>query len=115
MKWPVAMVVPMLLAGCSADRTERNVDALIEANLAKGDVLFTCRASSSGACHAVFLVDGHAVTAEATAGSAASASVEGANVEYCVDVTAPDPASCHPKTLVDGQQIVRSSTVTHKG
>ena len=115
MKWVVAIVAPMLLAGCGTTRTERNVDALLEANLAKGDVLFTCRASSSGTCHAVFLVDGNAVTAEAPAGSAVSASVAGVNVEYCVDVTAPDPSACHPKTLVDGQQIVRSSTITHKG
>jgi hypothetical protein len=109
MKWTLLILVPLLLAACG--KTERRVGAELDANFAKGEVLLTCKVSTSGTCHALFLVDTQRVTLQAAAGSAASASGVGEGALYCVGVGAPDPAKCRPRPLVQGKQIVHSATV----
>ena len=103
------LAVPLLLAGCG--KTEREVHAELDADFAKGQVLLSCKSSSSGACHAMFLVDGELVTAQAATGATTGVNGISEGATYCVDVRAPDPTKCKPKPLVPGKQIVRSSTV----
>lgn len=99
----------LLLAGCGG--AERKADALIEADLARGEALIKCRESSSGVCHAVFVTDAQLVRAEVKKGEGGSASGLGAETRYCVDAVAPDPGKCRLSTLLNGEQIVRNASL----
>lgn len=114
MKWPGSMPVlilaPLLLAACGG-KTERSLHAELDSDFAKGEVMLACKQSSSGKCHALFLVDTERKTIEVAAGAAASTTGINDGTYYCVDVAAPDPAKCRPRALNSGKQIVRSSTV----
>ena len=110
MKWPCLIVVPLLLTACGG-KTERSMHAELDADFAKGEVLLACKESSSGTCHALFLVDTERKTVEAAAGASVSAAGIGEGAYYCVDVAPPDTAKCRPRALNSGKQIVRSSTV----
>lgn len=102
------LALPLLAAGCG--RTTRNVEAQLDADFATGQVVLSCKASSSGTCYAIFLGDDDMVTLDAAVGASASTGInEGAR--YCLDASAPDPGKCHPKPLAQGKQIVRASTV----
>lgn len=109
MKWPCLILAPLLLVGCGT--TERRVDAELEADFAKGAVLLSCKVSSSGTCHALFLVDGQQVTVKAAQGASVGVDGVGEDTAYCVDVRAPEPPKCRPRPLVPGKQIVHSATV----
>ncbi len=110
MKWTGLILLPLLLlAGCGG-KTERSIDVQLDADFAKSEVLLTCKASSSGSCKALFLIDTERKTASAAAGGTVGVSV-GEGAYYCVDVVEPDPAKCRPRPLVAGKQIVHASTV----
>ena len=101
-----ALALALLLGGC-AEMGERKVDAMIEARLEAGEALFTCRESSSGPCHAVFVTEATRITAQAKQGEASSATGLSPTTRYCVDASPPDPNGCRLKPLVEGQQIAR--------
>lgn len=110
MKWIcLTLAIPMLLGGCA--KTERSIVAQLDADFATGQVVLTCKSSTSGTCYAIFLADGELLKAEAAAGATASVAGVNEGTRYCVDVAAPDVTKCHPKPLARGEQIVRHSTV----
>lgn len=109
--WAVGIAGALLLAGCSAGTTTRNVDAVLDAELEAGEALLTCRKSSSGTCHVLFITEATRITAQARQGETAAASGLSPETRYCLDVVAPDPNGCRPRPLVAGEQIVRSSSV----
>ncbi|MBO9713421.1 hypothetical protein [Sphingomonas sp.] len=112
MRWSVGLLAAgLLLSGCG--KPDRSIDAEIDADFAKGELLLSCRTSGSGTCHAVFLADGQAFRAQASAGGTASVSSVGEGTDYCVEASVPDPARCKPTPLVQGKQIVRRLTVKH--
>jgi hypothetical protein len=106
----LAFAAPLLLLG-ACTHTARNIDAELEADFARGTVLLTCKASSSGTCYAIFLAGGAIVKGQAAAGGTATIEGIGAAADYCVDIETPDPAKCRPRPLEDGKQIVHKSTV----
>ena len=91
------------LAACTL--ADRSVDAELDANFGRGEVLLSCRASGSGTCHAIFLVDGEIVRGEAAAGGSSLIGGVGDGAQYCVGAQLPDPSKCHPRALVAGKQI----------
>lgn len=109
MKYVSALIAPLLLAGC--DTGPRSVEAELDADFAKGELLLSCKASSSGTCHAIFLSDGEKLDAQAPAGGSSSVSAVGEGTLYCVDAVAPNPARCRPQPLVAGKQIVRKALI----
>ena len=112
MKRTCLILAPLLLAGCG--KVDRSIDAELDADFAKGQVLLSCRSASSGTCHALFLVDGERVTAQAAVGASSGVDGVGEGADYCVEVSAPDVTKCHPRPLAAGKQIVRKTTViTH--
>jgi hypothetical protein len=100
----------LLLTGCGGMQ-ERKVDAVLAADLARGEVLIRCRESSSDSCHALFVTEAHLVTAQAKVGESASASGLGPETRYCVDAVAPNPAKCRLRSLANGEQIVRNTSL----
>lgn len=102
------LALALLLGGC-AEMGERKVDAMIEAKLEAGEALITCRESTSGVCHVVFVTEATRVTAQAKQGEVGSASGLSPTTRYCVDTVAPDPNGCRLKPLVEGQQIARNT------
>jgi hypothetical protein len=106
----LAFAAPLLLLG-ACTHTARNIDAELEADFTRGNVLLTCKASSSGTCYAIFVANGSVVNGKAAAGDAATIEGIGAAADYCVDVETPDPAKCRPRPLESGKQIVHKSTV----
>jgi hypothetical protein len=110
MKWPCLILAAGLLAGCGG-KTEKSMHAELDSDFAKGEVMLACKASSSGKCHALFLVDTERKTIEVAASATGSTAGINDGTYYCVDVSAPDPAKCRPRALASGKQIVRSSTV----
>ncbi len=112
MKPATAVVAFLLLAGCSG-KEERVVHAVIEAKLDAGSAMVTCRESSSGTCHALFVTQVALVTAEVKQGETSGVEGIDTGTRYCVDVRAPEPAKCRLKPLADGEQIVRSATIPH--
>lgn len=101
-----ALALALLLGGC-AELGERKVDAMIEAKLEAGEALITCRESSSGTCHVVFVTEATRITAQAKQGETGSASGLSPTTRYCVDAAAPNPDGCRLKPLREGQQIAR--------
>jgi hypothetical protein len=97
-------LLPMLAACTPADRS---VDAELDADFGKGEVLLDCKASGSGTCHALFRIDGEVVRGEAAAGAAATIGGLGEGADFCVGAEPPDPLKCHPRPLVKGKQIFR--------
>ena len=114
MRRAMAIIGLAILAGCGETETTRNIDAMIDADFTTGEALITCRASSTGTCHGVFLTEGVRDTAAVKQGETSSLSGLGPRTHYCLDVRAPDPEACRPRPLADGQQIVRSTTVKGK-
>jgi hypothetical protein len=110
MKSPLMLIAPaLLLAGCG--NAGKSVEAELDADFAKGEVLLSCKAASSGTCHAIFLHEGDTISAQAEAGTTASVTGVGEGADYCVDAVVPEPNRCHPRPLVPGKQIVRRSTI----
>jgi hypothetical protein len=103
----ILTILPMLAACAPADRS---VDAKLDANFGSGELVLSCRASASGTCYAIFLVDGEIVRGEAAAGASSSIGGVGEGAEYCVGAQLPDPSKCHPRALVQGTQIFHRST-----
>ena len=58
--------------------------------------------------------DGERDDLSAAAGATAGGSGAGNRSFFCLGPAAPDPATCRPKPLSDGQQIVRSSSAVTK-
>lgn len=109
--WGIA-VAAALLAGCAGSEA-RKVDAVLEAKLEPGEVLITCRESSSGTCHALFVTEATQIEAQVKQGETGSASGLSPTTRYCIDVQAPDANACRPRDLANGQTIVRYSKVAH--
>lgn len=109
MKWTALLIAaPLLLTAC--DKAPSHVEAEVDADFAKGDVMLTCKVSSSGTCYAIFIGENGSVTAKAAAGQASGASGVTEGMDYCVEATEPDPSKCRPRPLAAGQQIVRRSS-----
>ncbi|MBB4100197.1 hypothetical protein [Sphingomonas kyeonggiensis] len=102
----------VLLAGCSAGKTEkRNISLVLDADFTTGRLLLTCRDSTSGTCHVLVAGSGEPVRLSAAKGStneAASGAAEGAR--FCVGETEPQNG-CQLTVLRNGEQIYRSSRV----
>lgn len=107
----MAILALVALASCGETGTTRSIDAMMDADFTTGELLITCRASSTGTCHGVFLTEGMRDTAEVPQGETAGINGLGSGTLYCLDVRAPDPESCRRRPLVDGEQIVRSTRV----
>lgn len=95
----------LLVAGCG-EKVDKNISAMLETDFQKGTVTMTCRESSSGTCHALFVFKDDVIRLDAAQGSAATATGIVDFSRYCLDVSAPADG-CELKPLVEGQQIVR--------
>ena len=115
MKRLAILALAAILPGCGGTVVAAtSVDAMIDADFTTGALVLTCRASSSGACHAVLLTDGQRDDLKADIGGTANATGLGDRTTYCVGAAAPDPATCKPRPLADGQQIIRISSAETK-
>lgn len=103
------LALAVLLAACGA--APRTLSATIDARLEAGEALVTCRQSSSGTCHALFITQTALVRVEAKQGETGSAEGLTPATRYCVDVRAPEPGKCRRRMLEEGAQIVRVSAV----
>lgn len=104
MRWMVAGLA-LLVAGCG-EKVDQSISVMLDTDFQKGTVTMTCRESSSGTCHALFLFKDDEVRIEAAKGSAATATGIVDFSRYCVGVSAP-ANGCDLKPLTEGQQIIR--------
>lgn len=104
MRWMVAGLA-LLVAGCG-EKVDSEVAAILEADLQKGTVTMTCRSSSSGTCHALFVLKDDVIRIDAAAGSVATATGINDLFRYCLGSEAPGDG-CNLRPVAEGQQIVR--------
>lgn len=110
MRWmALAFGTALTIGGC--EQPPRNLDAELDVNFTTGELLLSCRTSSSGTCYAVILDENRRMTVQAAAGATSSLGDVTDGMDYCVDVDTPDPARCHPRPLVSGKQIVHAAKV----
>lgn len=105
MRWIIAGIA-LLLAGCG-EKVDSEVAAILDADLQKGTVTLTCRTSSTGACHALFVLGDDVKRIDAPVNGAATATGITDFTRYCLGATAPGNG-CNLRPLVEGQQIVRN-------
>lgn len=104
----VIILAALLAAGCTHSE-KQSVNALLEADRAHGNVTMTCRESSSGACHALFVTGDKTDRLSAPAGKVAQLSGITTDTQYCLEAEPPQNG-CKMSPLEDGQQIVRSES-----
>ncbi|MCW3846192.1 hypothetical protein OF829_03005 [Sphingomonas sp. LB-2] len=104
MRWTVVGLA-LLVAGCG-EKVDSDISAMLETDFQKGTVTMTCRESSTGSCHALFVFKDDVKRLEVAKGSAATATDIVDFTRYCLDVSAPQNG-CKLAPLVEGQQIVR--------
>jgi len=99
------LITLALLAGCGP--TQRDAIAVeVTGDPAAGTATLVCRASTSGACHAVFVTGGVTQAVSATPGNSVRVAKLSTATSYCVGSAAPDAATCKPVPLLSGRQIV---------
>lgn len=102
----------VLLAGCSTQTQKQSVSLILDADLASGKLMLTCRDSSSGTCHVLVAGgNGGAVRLSAAKGATAenpSGAADGAR--FCAGASEPQNG-CRLTVLRDGENIFRSSAV----
>ena len=105
MRWTMVGLA-LLIAGCG-EKVDKTLSVMLETDFQKGTVIMTCRESSSGTCHALFVFKDDVVRIEAAKGSVATATGIVDFSRYCLDV-APPRDGCELKPLTEGQQIIRN-------
>lgn len=83
------------------------VTAEVTGDAAHRNATMTCRASTSGMCHAVFLSGGQTKPLDLATGATGIVDGLAAGARFCVAPRTPDPAQCKAADLHDGRQIVR--------
>jgi len=109
MRWMIAGLA-LLAAGCTG-KVDHSISVMLETDFQKGTVTMTCRESTSGTCHALFVFKDDAKRLEAAQGSAATVTGIVDFTRYCLGTSAPGNG-CDLKPLAEGQQIIRNR-VTH--
>ncbi|MEI9926837.1 MAG: hypothetical protein WDN44_02945 [Sphingomonas sp.] len=104
------VMMAVLAAGCAPGAAKHGVNAELEAHTAAGDVILTCRASSTGACHALFSTDDKTARIQAPVGGTSAASGIGPDTQYCLD-SSPPQDGCRLVALREGEQIVRTESL----
>jgi hypothetical protein len=94
------------LAACGNVRRAA-IEAEMSGDAAHGTATMTCRASTSGTCHALFLTGEATKTGEAPVGASATVTGLAPATRFCVGASEPDPPRCHPMDLTDVRQTVR--------
>ncbi|MDQ0248082.1 hypothetical protein J2W22_000129 [Sphingomonas kyeonggiensis] len=101
----------VLLAGCSAAKTEKqSVSLVLDADFTTGKLLLNCRDSSSGTCHVLVAGSGEPVFLSAAKGTTSEGDGAKDGARFCAGTAVPQNG-CSLTVLRNGEQIYRSSQV----
>ncbi len=102
----IGMAALLALAGCGGRSETRSLSLVLDSDLAAGKATLTCRQSSSGTCHVLFVTGDKTLRLSAAAGSKAEINGVSADTQLCTGDSAP-ANGCRLTPLRDGEQIVR--------